>query len=216
MAENFKTILGKKVGMTQIWDESNKHVPVTVIKIPDIRIVQVKTVDTDGYNSLKVTYGYKKEDKLTKPQLGVYKSAKVEPGEKLLELRTPEVNGFKVGDELKADSFKEGDLIDVTAISKGKGFTGVMKRHNFKGQGGAHGNHKKHRAPGSIGACATPARVFKGLRMAGRSGASKVTILNLKVVKADPESELILVKGAVPGPKGATVILRSAKKARKQ
>ena len=207
-----KAIVGEKVGMTQIWDDQNRAVAVTVIKIAPVRVVQAKTPDTDGYSALQVTFGFQKESKLTKPLAGHYRSAGVEPGKKLVELRVEDTNGFGVGTELTADLLVEGERVDVTAISKGHGFSGAMKRHNFKGQGGAHGNHKHHRAPGSIGACATPARVFKGTRMAGQHGSEKVTTLNLEVIKSDPEKQLILLKGAVPGPKGGTVIIRDAVK----
>ena len=207
-----KAIVGEKVGMTQIWDDQNRAVAVTVIKIAPVRVVQAKTSDTDGYSALQVTYGFKKESKLSKPLAGHYRSAGVEPGKKLVELRVDDTTGFGVGTEMTADLLSEGDRIDVTAISKGHGFSGGMKRHNFKGQGGSHGNHKHHRAPGSIGACATPARVFKGTRMAGQYGSDKVTTLNLEVIKSDPERQIILVKGAVPGPKGGMVILRDAVK----
>ena len=207
-----KAIVGEKVGMTQIWDSQNRAVAVTVIKIAPVRVVQAKTPDTDGYSALQVTYGFKKESKLAKPLAGHYRAAGVEPGKKLVELRLEDTSGFSVGSELTAELFAEGDRVDVTAISKGHGFTGAMKRHNFKGQGGSHGNHKHHRAPGSIGACATPARVFKGTRMAGQYGADKVTTLNLEIIKSDPEKQIVLVKGAVPGPKGGAVVLRNAVK----
>ncbi|MDA8040651.1 MAG: 50S ribosomal protein L3, partial [Actinomycetota bacterium] len=148
-------------------------------------------------------------------EAGHFEKAGVEPGRRLVELRLEDTSGYEVGQEIDAGILSAGEKIDVTAISKGKGFAGAMKRHNFKGQGAAHGNHKKHRAPGSVGACATPARVFKGTRMAGRAGASRVTTLNLEVVAADPERELVLVKGAVPGPRGGLVLIRDAVKATK-
>ncbi|TAN23376.1 MAG: 50S ribosomal protein L3 [Actinomycetota bacterium] len=207
-----KAIVGEKVGMTQIWDSQNRAVAVTVIKIAPVRVVQAKTPETDGYSALQVTYGFKKESKLAKPLAGHYRSAGVEPGKKLVELRLDDTSGFAVGSELTAELLVEGDRVDVTAISKGHGFTGGMKRHNFKGQGGSHGNHKHHRAPGSIGACATPARVFKGTRMAGQHGADRVTTLNLEIIKSDPEKQIVLVKGAVPGPKGGMVVIRNAVK----
>jgi large subunit ribosomal protein L3 len=212
MAIPRKAILGEKVGMTQLWDENGKVVPVTMVKVRPLRVVKVKTVDTDGYDALQVTYGTKKAKALTKPEAGQYKASSVEPGVKLLELRLSDIGSYEVGQEIKLDILEEGERVDVTAISKGKGHTGVMKRHNFKGQGGAHGNHAKHRAPGSIGACATPGRVFKGMKMAGRTGGEKVTTLGLKVVKADVEADVVLIKGAVPGPRGGTVIIRSAVK----
>ena len=207
-----KAIVGEKVGMTQVWDADNRAVPVTVVKVPPVRIVQVKTTERDGYAALRVTFGTVKASRLTKPEAGIFAKAGVEPGRRLLELRLDDADGYTVGQELKVDLLTAGEKVDVTAVSKGRGFAGPMKRHNFKGQGAAHGNHKKHRAPGSIGACATPARVFKGTRMAGQMGAQQVTTLNLEVVEADAERDLLLVKGAVPGPRGALVLIRGAVK----
>ncbi|MGO9198728.1 MAG: 50S ribosomal protein L3 [Acidimicrobiales bacterium] len=210
-----KAIVGEKVGMTQVWDEEQRVVPVTVVKVAPVRVVRVKTPEAEGYSALQVTYGVRRASLLNKPETGHFEKAGVEPGRRLVELRLEDTSGYEVGQEIDAGILEAGEKIDVTAISKGKGFAGGMKRHNFKGQGGAHGNHKKHRAPGSIGACATPARVFKGTRMAGRMGAARVTTLNLEVVAADPERELILVKGAVPGPRGGLVLIRNAVKASK-
>jgi large subunit ribosomal protein L3 len=210
-----KAIVGEKVGMTQIWDEAQRVVPVTVVKVAPVRVVAVKTPEVAGYSALQVTYGFRRASLLTKPEAGHFAKAGVEPGRRLVELRLEDTTGYEVGQELDAGILSAGEKIDVTAISKGKGFAGGMKRHNFKGQGAAHGNHKKHRSPGSVGACATPARVFKGTRMAGRMGASRVTTLNLEVVASDPERELILVKGAVPGPRGGLVLIRDAVKASK-
>ena len=207
-----KAIVGEKVGMTQIWDEAQRVVPVTMVKVAPVRVVAVKTPEQAGYSALQVTYGVRAASKLNKPEAGHFAAAGVEPGVRLVELRLDDTSGYSVGQEIDAGILAAGDKIDVTAVSKGKGFTGAMKRHNFKGQGGAHGNHKKHRAPGSVGACATPARVFKGTRMAGRMGSERVTTLNLEVVMADPERELILVKGAVPGPRGGMVFIRNAVK----
>jgi large subunit ribosomal protein L3 len=207
-----KAIVGEKVGMTQIWDDQNRAVPVTVVRVTPARVVQVKTPDKDGYSALQVTYGTQKSQRLSGGERGHFAKAGVDPGKKLVELRIDDTNGYTVGQELKVDILTAGDKVDVTAVSKGKGFAGGMKRHNFKGMGASHGNHKHHRAPGSIGACATPARVFKGTRMAGHMGAEKVTTLNLEVVQADGERDLLLVKGAVPGPRGGTVIIRSAVK----
>jgi large subunit ribosomal protein L3 len=178
-------------------------------------VVRVKTPEQEGYSALQVTYGVRAARKLNKPEAGHFASAGVEPGVRLVELRLDDTSGYTVGQEIDAGILAAGDKIDVTAVSKGKGFAGVMKRHNFKGQGAAHGTHKKHRAPGSIGACATPARVFRGTRMAGRMGSERVTTLNLEVVLADPERELILVKGAVPGPRGGMVLIRDAVKGAK-
>ncbi|MGH9059791.1 MAG: 50S ribosomal protein L3 [Acidimicrobiales bacterium] len=196
--------------MTLIWDDQQRVVAVTVVKVAPVRVVQVKTVERDGYSALQVTYGFRRARSLTRPELGHLGA--VEPGKRLVELRLDDVSDYEVGQELTADVLSAGERVDVTAVSKGKGFTGPMKRHNFKGQGGAHGNHKKHRAPGAIGACATPARVFKGTRMAGQKGATRVTTLNLEVVSSDPERELVLVRGAVPGPRGGLVLVRNAVK----
>ena len=207
-----KAIVGEKVGMTQVWDDQNRVVPVTVLKVTPCRVVQVKRPDTDGYSALQVTYGTKKSSRLTKPEQGHFAKNNVEPGVRLVELRVDDTSAYEVGQELKVDLLAPGEKVDVTAVSKGKGFTGAMKRHNFKGQGASHGNHKKHRSPGSIGACATPSRVFKGMKMAGQMGNQRVTTLNLEVVQADPERDLLLVKGAVPGPRGGVVIVRSAVK----
>jgi large subunit ribosomal protein L3 len=207
-----KAIVGEKVGMTQVWDDQNRLVPVTVVRVAPARVVQVKTQESDGYSAVQVTYGTRKASSLTKPVAGHFAKANVEPGRKIVELRLDDSSAYTVGQELKVDLLAAGDRIDVTAVSKGKGFSGAMKRHNFKGQGASHGNHKKHRSPGSIGACATPARVFKGTRMAGQMGSQKVTTLNLQVVEADAERDLLLVKGAVPGPRGALVLIRDAVK----
>jgi large subunit ribosomal protein L3 len=207
-----KAIVGEKVGMTQVWDDQNRAIPVTVLKVAPARVVQVKRPETDGYSALQVTWGFRRNSTLTKPQLGHYAKAGVDPGRKLVELRLDDVSDYAVGQELAADLWEAGERVDAIAVSKGKGFAGGMKRHNFKGQGGAHGNHKHHRAPGSIGACATPSRVFKCTRMAGRLGARRVTALNLQIVSADPERELVLVKGAIPGPRGGMVVLRNTVK----
>ena len=207
-----KAIVGEKVGMTQVWDDQNRAVPVTVVKVAPLRVVEVKTPEQHGYSALQVTYGTRKAATLNKPEAGHFSRAGGDPGKRLVELRLDDTSGFTVGQELGADLLAAGDLIDVTAVSKGKGFAGAMKRHNFKGQGASHGNHKKHRAPGAIGACATPSRVFKGTRMAGQMGNQRVTTLNLTVVEADPERELLLVKGAIPGPRGGMVLIRDAVK----
>lgn len=209
-----KAIVGRKVGMTQVWDEQNRVVPVTVVKVDPCRIVQVKTPESDGYAALQVTFGVKDARKLTKGEAGHFEKATVEPGVRLVELRLEGVDGYEVGQELSVDTFLEVATVDVTAVSKGKGFAGGMKRHNFNGQGASHGNHKHHRAPGSIGSCSFPGRVFKGLRMAGHMGNEQVTTLNLEVVQADPERGLLLIKGSVPGPNGGVVIVRNAVKAK--
>ena len=206
-----KAIVGEKVGMTQVWDDQNRVVPVTVLKVTPVRVVQVKRPDTDGYSALQVTFGQKRAKSVTKPEAGHF--GDVDPGKRLVELRLDDTNGYEVGQEIGVDILEAGSKVDITAISRGKGFAGAMKRHNFKGMGSGHGVHRTHRAPGSIGACATPSRVFKGTRMAGRMGAAKVTTLNLEVVQSDPERNLLLVKGAVPGPKGGLVLVRDAVKA---
>ena len=208
-----KAIVGEKVGMTQVWDENNRAIPVTVLKIAPLRVVQVKTAEREGYSALQVTWGVRRPSSLNKPEQGHFTAAGVEPGRHLVELRLDDASGFEVGQQLTADLMTAGERVDAIAVSKGKGFAGAMKRHNFKGQGGSHGNHKHHRAPGSIGACATPSRVFKGTKMAGRMGGEQVTTLNLEVVQADPDRELVLIKGAVPGPRGGMVVLRDAIKA---
>lgn len=211
-----KAIVGEKVGMTQIFDADQRAVPVTVLKVAPMRVVQVKTPEREGYSALQVTYGFRRAGALVKPEVGHFARAGVEPGRRLVELRLESTDGYAVGQEIDAGLLSVGEHVDVTAISKGKGFAGGMKRHNFRGQGAAHGNHKKHRAPGSIGACATPARVFKGTRMAGHLGAARVTTLNLEVVEADAERQLVLVKGAVPGPNGGLVVLRASVKGAKR
>jgi large subunit ribosomal protein L3 len=207
-----KAIVGEKLGMTQVWDEDNRVVPVTVLRVVPCRVVQVKTQEKDGYTALQVTYGTRRERSVNKPTAGHYRKAGVDPGVRLLELRLEDVSGYEVGQEIKVDVLASGELVDVTAVSKGKGFAGVMKRHGFGGLGAAHGAHRVHRAPGAIGACATPARVFKGTRMAGRMGAERVTTLNLSVVQADAERDLLLLRGSVPGPKGGVVLVRDAVK----
>ncbi|MEO1062894.1 MAG: 50S ribosomal protein L3 [Actinomycetota bacterium] len=207
-----KAIVGEKVGMTQLWDDENRVVPVTVLRVRPVRVVQVKTPDTDGYSAVQVTYGERRETTLTQPVSGHYAKAGVAPGRKLVELRLDDVSGLEVGQTVTVDTFEPGEKVDVTGVSKGKGFAGVMKRHNFAGQKASHGAHRIHRAPGAIGACATPARVFKGTRMAGRMGSQKTTTLNLEVVQSDTEQELLLVRGSVPGPKGGVVIVRDAVK----
>ena len=207
-----KAIVGQKVGMTQIWDDQNRMVPVTVLQVEPLRVVQIRTPENDGYSALQVTFGAKKATKLTKPVAGQYSKAGVDPGVRLVELRIDDVSGYEVGQEITVAELADGDLVDVTAVSKGKGFAGAMKRHGFAGQRASHGAHRVHRKPGAVGQCATPARVFKGKKMPGRMGGDKVTTLNLTVVSADSERNLLLVKGAVPGPKGGLVLVRDAVK----
>ena len=208
-----KGILGRKLGMTQVWDAENRVVPVTVIQAGPCRVVQLKTPERDGYSAVQIAFGETRERKINKPELGHLKAASVPPAKHLAELRVDDLAGFEIGQVLAADVFEAGERVDVTGISKGKGFTGVMKRHNFHGQGASHGNHKKHRSPGAIGACATPARVFKGMGMPGQHGNSRVTTLNLEVVEGDSERGLLLLKGSVPGPSGSVVFVRDAVKA---
>ena len=208
-----KGILGRKLGMTQVWDSENRVVPVTVIQAGPCRVVQLKTPERDGYSAVQIAFGDAKPRRLSKPELGHLKAANAEATNHLAEMRVDDLSAYAVGQVITAELFEAGELIDVTGISKGKGFAGVMKRHNFKGQGASHGNHKAHRAPGSIGACATPARVVKGMKMAGQMGHAKTTTLNLMVVEGDAERGIILVRGAIPGPKGGLVFLRNAVKA---
>ena len=205
-----KGILGRKIGMTQVFDESGRAVPVTVLEAGPCRVAQLKSPDTDGYWALQLAFG--RPRKTNKAMTGHYKKANVDPARTLVELRLdPSDPGeYEVGTELKADIFEAGEVVDVIGVTKGKGFAGGMKRHNFKGLGASHGTQRKHRSPGSIGACATPARVFKGTRMAGHMGHVRVTTLNLTIIQADPERNLLLVKGAVPGPRGGLVMVRSA------
>lgn len=207
-----KAIVATKVGMTQLWDDDNKVVPVTMLRVTPCRVVQVKTDERDGYSAVQVTFGQRDARKLSKPEAGHFAAAGVDAGDQLVELRLDDVSELEVGQELTAELLEAGERVDVTAVSKGKGFAGVMKRHNFAGQKASHGAHRIHRAPGAIGACATPSRVFKGTRMAGRMGAQKVTTQNLTVVQTDADQELLLVRGSVPGPKGGVVVIRDAVK----
>ena len=207
-----KGILGRKLGMTQIWDSENRVVPVTVIQAGPCRVVQLKTPERDGYSAVQIAFGATKEQRLNRPELGHLKKSGTAPSKHLAEVRVDDLSPYEVGQVIDAAVFLTGERVDVTGVSKGKGFTGVMQRHNFKGQGASHGNHKKHRAPGSIGACATPARVFKGMRMAGQHGAARTTTLNLEVVEGDAERGLLLVRGSVPGPNGGIVFVRNAVK----
>ncbi|MGB7859798.1 MAG: 50S ribosomal protein L3 [Acidimicrobiia bacterium] len=209
-----KAILGQKLGMTQIFDDEARAIPVTVVKAGPVRVVQIKTMLKDGYNAIQISFGEVKQGSVNKPTAGHYAKAGVAPGGHLVEVKVDDPSEFTLGQEIKVEEmFEIGNKTDVAGVSKGKGFAGVMKRHNFSGQNASHGNHKKHRAPGSIGACATPARVFKGMRMAGRMGGEKVTTLNLEVAGVDAERGLLLLNGSVPGPKGSIVLIREAVKA---
>jgi large subunit ribosomal protein L3 len=205
-----KGILGQKIGMTQIWDEQNRAVPVTVIQAGPCRVVQVKTPERDGYSAVQLAFGDIKPKRVNKPENGHFKKYNAAPARHLAELRVDDSSTYSVGQVINADLFAAGERVDVTGISKGKGFTGHIQRHNFKGQGASHGNHKKHRAPGAVGACATPSRVFKGVKMAGQHGNTRVTTLNLEVVEGDSERNLILIKGSIPGPSGGLVFVRNA------
>lgn len=207
-----KAIVGEKVGMTQIWDDNNKVVPVTVLRVSPCRVVQVKTPTDDGYSAIQVTFGQKDAAKLTMPEAGHFAKAKVDPGRRLLELRLDDASQYDVGQEISVDLLEAGERVDVTAMSKGKGFTGVVKRYGFAGSPASHGAHKVHRKPGAIGQCATPSRVFKGRKMPGRMGNQKVTTLNLEVIKSDANAEVLLLRGSVPGPAGGKVIVRNAVK----
>ncbi len=207
MAE-VKGILGRKIGMTQIFDERDRAVPVTVVEAGPCRVAQVKTPQTDGYAAIQLAFGSRK--RTTKPMAGHFSKAGVDPARYLVELRVDDPTGFAPGSEIRADVFQPGELVDAIGVTKGKGFAGAMKRHNFRGLSASHGTERKHRSPGAIGACATPARVFKGTRMAGHLGHARVTTLNLKVIKSDAERNLLLIRGAIPGPNGGLVMIRSA------
>lgn len=204
-------IVGEKVGMTQKWVD-DRMLAVTVLRVEPMRVVQIKTTERDGYTALQVTYGHRDARKLNQPDAGHYAKAGVQPGRRLVEIRLDSIDGFEVGQEITVDQFAVGDRIDVTGVSRGKGFAGTMKRHNFKGQPASHGNHKKHRAPGSVGAGSFPGRVIKGIKMAGHMGHEQVTTLNLEVVEADAERQVMLVKGSVPGPNGGLIQVRNAVK----
>lgn len=205
-------LLGRKLGMTQVWDENNRVIPVTVLEASTNIVTQIRTRETDGYSAIQLGYGEIDGRKLNKPQAGHFAKAGVTPRRHVVEIRTEAVADYTLGQEISPEIFANGDKVDVTATSKGKGFAGVMKRHGFAGVSASHGAHRNHRKPGSIGGCATPGRVFKGLRMAGHMGTDTVTTQNLTVHAVDTERGLILVKGAVPGAKGALVVIRSAAK----
>jgi len=208
-----KGILGTKLGMTQVWDDANRLVPVTVVKAGPCVVTQVRTQEKDGYQAVQLAFGAIDPRKVNKPKTGHFTKAGVTPRRVLAELRTNDAGEYEVGQEITAgDVFAGGAIVDVTGTSKGKGFAGVMKRHGFHGLGAGHGVQRKHRSPGSIGACATPGRVFKGVRMAGRMGHVRVTTQNLTVHRVDAESGLLLIKGAIPGPKGSLVFVKSAAK----
>ncbi|BCJ44287.1 50S ribosomal protein L3 [Actinoplanes ianthinogenes] len=211
MDRQVKGILGAKLGMTQVWD-NNKVVPVTVVQAGPCVVTQVRTSEKDGYSAVQLAFGAIDPRKVNKPESGHYAKAGVSPRRHLVELRTVDASEYELGQEVTVDTFAAGQPIDVTGKTKGKGYAGVMKRHGFHGLRASHGVERKHRSPGSIGACATPGRVFKGVRMAGRMGSKRYTVQNLTIQAIDTERNLILVKGAVPGPKGALILVRSAAK----
>ena len=218
-----KGILGRKLGMTQIWDENNRIIPVTVIEAGPCVVTQIRTPDRDGYSAVQLGFGQVKNkikkvgDKIVKrsislPTQGHFEKAEVTPRRHLMEIRTADADQYKLGADVTADIFADKEIVDVIGVTKGKGTAGVMKRHGFGGLGAGHGVHRKHRSPGSIGQCATPSRIFKGTRMAGHMGIQRKTVLNLTIARVDTERGLILVKGAIPGPKNGLVVVRSAAK----
>jgi large subunit ribosomal protein L3 len=213
LERNVRGLLGTKLGMTQTWDENNRVVPVTVIQAGPCVVTEVRTSDSHGYDGVQIGFGEIEGRKVSKPKAGHFAKAGVTPRRHVVEIRTADATSYTVGQELSPELFAAGEEVDVTGTSKGKGYAGVMKRHGFGGSRASHGAHRNHRSPGSIGACATPGHVFKGTRMAGRMGGDTVTTQNVSVHAVDVERGLILLKGAVPGPKGGLVIIRSAAKA---
>ena len=211
MDRQVKGILGAKLGMTQVWD-NNRVVPVTVVQAGPCVVTQVRTADKDGYSAVQLGYGAIDPRKVNKPESGHFAKSESAPRRHLVELRTTDASEYSLGQEVTVETFTKGQRIDVSGKTKGKGFAGVMKRHGFHGLGAGHGVERKHRSPGSIGACATPGRGFKGVRMAGRMGGVRFTVQNLTIQAVDPENNVILVKGAIPGPKGGLVLLRNAAK----
>ena len=212
MADTIRGVLGEKLGMTQVFDEGNRVVPVTVVRAGPCVVTQIRTPDRDGYAAVQIGYGAVDPRRVTKPLAGHYRRAGVPPRRHLVEVRTDDAASYTVGQEITADVFGPGTRVDVVGTSKGKGFAGGMRRHNFRGLGAGHGVERKHRSPGSVGACATPARVFKGTRMAGRLGGARTTTLNLTVHAVDTEKGWLLIKGPVPGPRGGLVLVRTAVK----
>ena len=211
MDRQVKGILGAKLGMTQVWD-NNKVVPVTVVQAGPCVVTQVRTDDKDGYSAVQLAFGAIDPRKVNKPENGQFAKAGVSPRRHVVELRTTDAGSYELGQEVTVETFAAGTPIDVTGKTRGKGYAGVMKRHGFHGLKSSHGVERKHRSPGSIGACATPGRVFKGVRMAGRMGHVRYTVQNLTIQAVDPEQNIILVKGAVPGPKGSLILVRTAAK----
>ncbi|MDO5060714.1 MAG: 50S ribosomal protein L3 [Actinomycetaceae bacterium] len=207
-----KALLGRKLGMTQVWDNDGRVVPVTVVQVGTNVVTQVRTEEADGYTAAQIGFGEVDARRITKPLAGHFEKAGVAPRRHLVEVRTSEVDAFELGQELLASVFEAGDKVDVSGKTKGKGFAGVMKRHGFGGAPASHGAHRNHRKPGSIGACATPGRVFKGVRMAGRMGNVNRTVQNLDIFAVDVEKGLLLIHGAIPGPKNAVVLVRNSVK----
>ncbi|RAY15156.1 50S ribosomal protein L3 [Actinomadura craniellae] len=212
MSKQRKGVLGEKLGMTQVFDDEGRMVPVTVVQAGPCVVTQVRDSERDGYAAVQIGYGQINPRKVNKPSTGHFDKAGVTPRRFLVELRTDDASEYTLGQEITVEVFEAGQKIDVTGTSKGKGTAGVMKRHGFKGLGASHGTQRKHRSPGSIGGCATPGRVFKGLRMAGRHGNARTTVQNLTVHAIDVEKGLLLIKGAVPGPNGGLVLVRDAVK----
>jgi large subunit ribosomal protein L3 len=212
MSKKIQGILGEKLGMTQVFDADNRVVPVTVVKAGPCVVTQIRTQEKDGYTAVQLAYGQIDPRKVTKPLAGHFQAAGVTPRRHVVEVRTESIDGYEIGQEFGADIFADGASVDVSGTTKGKGTAGVMKRHGFHGVSSSHGSHRNHRKPGSIGGCSTPGRVFKGMRMAGRMGVDKQTTQSLRVVKVDTERGLLLIEGAVPGPKGGLVLVRTAVK----
>jgi large subunit ribosomal protein L3 len=212
MSKQSKGVLGEKLGMTQVFDDEGRIVPVTVVQAGPCVVTQIRTPDNDGYSAVQIGYGQVDPRKVNKPRTGHFDKAGVTPRRFLIELRTDDASEYTLGQEITVEVFEAGQKIDVTGTSKGKGTAGVMKRHGFRGLGASHGTQRKHRSPGSIGGCATPGRVFKGLRMAGRMGNVRKTVQNLTIHAIDADKGLLLIKGAVPGPNGGLVLVRDAVK----
>ena len=205
-------VLGTKLGMTQVWDAANRLVPVTVVQAGPCVVTQVRTADADGYDAVQIAFGAIDPRKVNKPMTGHFANAGVTPRRHLVELRTADAGEYSLGQEVTVETFEAGQSVDVVGTTKGKGTAGVMKRHGFAGVSSSHGAHRNHRKPGSIGGCSTPGRVFKGMRMAGRMGAERQTTQNLTLHGVDADRGLLLIKGAVPGPKGAVVLVKTAVK----
>ncbi|WP_346771050.1 50S ribosomal protein L3 [Janibacter cremeus] len=212
MTKTVKGVLGEKLGMTQVWDEENRLVPVTVVQAGPCVVTQIRTTETDGYEAVQLAYGAIDPRKVNQPTSGHFAKAGATPRRHLVELRTSDASEYSLGQEVTVELFEVGQEVDVTGTTKGKGFAGVMKRHGFAGVSASHGAHRNHRKPGSIGGCATPGRVFKGMRMAGRMGGERQTTQNLTIHAVDADKGLLLVKGAVPGPRGGIVLVRAAAK----